>query len=355
MRTDNIRIGISRTLAAWLVASLGSTSLAQDASPGDEARTAPASNSTSASSATSPSAPLASEVRDEAALFSPESQDHAAKELKQFDDQYGIPILIDTVASLSGKSIDEVALQRVRDSGRTGLYVLVAGKEKELCVMASRDVQGHIDREAREEIRDAFLVPFRNARFELGLSRGVSAIQASLAAATVASQDEAGSTFRNVGVGRELVARGHIRLSLGGAEMILAAAEDQARSMDLKVNIAVVDDGGHLVAFARMDGARPGSGYTAQTKAVAAATFRMPTGPIPPGVADPEPILNLGLVLTAMAGGGRATPLFGGVPIEVDGQVIGAVGVGGATGEQDAEIARAGIAKLVDALENASP
>lgn len=165
-----------------------------------------------------------------------------------------------------------------------------------------------------------------------------------------AFDESEGRPFRNVGVGRELVSRDHIRLSLGGAELILRAAEDQARSMGLKVNIAVVDDGGHPVAFARMDGARPASGYTAQTKAVAAATFRTPTGPVPPGTVEPEPILNIGLALTAMAGGGRATPLYGGVPIEVDGQVIGAVGVGGATGEQDAEIARAGIAALVRAL-----
>ena len=48
------------------------------------------------------------------------------------------------------------------------------------------------------------------------------------------------------------------------------------------MNIAVVDDGGHLIAFARMDGARPASGYTANTKAVTAATFRQPTGPSPP-------------------------------------------------------------------------
>ena len=51
--------------------------------------------------------------------------------------------------------------------------------------------------------------------------------------------------------------------------------------MGVKENIAVVDDGGHLLAFARMDGARPASGTTAITKAVSAATFRQETGTLP--------------------------------------------------------------------------
>src|SRR5688572_8943627 len=147
-----------------------------------------------------------------------------------------------------------------------------------------------------------------------------------------------------------LVTRNHPKLSLAGAEIIIAAARKQAESMNLKVNIAIVDDGGHLLAFARMDGARPASGYTAQTKAVTAATFRMPTGPFPPGTPTPDPLLNLSLQNAAAASGGKATTLFGGVPVTIDGQIAGAVGVGGATGEQDAEIARTGIEALVRAL-----
>ena len=75
---------------------------------------------------------------------------------------------------------------------------------------------------------------------------------------------------------------------------VIAAAEAKAEAMGLKMNIAVVDDGGHLLAFARMDGARPASGYTAITKATTAATFREPTGPFPPAPparppAEPQP------------------------------------------------------------------
>jgi glc operon protein GlcG len=146
-----------------------------------------------------------------------------------------------------------------------------------------------------------------------------------------------------------LVARNLPRITLAGAELILEAAQAKAREMDLLVNIAVVDDGGHPIAFARMDGARPASAYTAITKATAAATLRQSTGPLPPG-GEPNVLLNLSLEHTAAAGGGKVTTLFGGVPVVLDGQVAGAVGVGGATGQQDAEIAKAGIARLLEEI-----
>jgi glc operon protein GlcG len=99
-----------------------------------------------------------------------------------------------------------------------------------------------------------------------------------------------------------------------------------------------------------MDGARPASGYTAISKATSAATMRQPTGPLPAGVANPDPHLNISLQNAAAASGGKITTLLGGVPLTVDAQVIGAVGVGGGTGEQDAQIARAGAQSLADRL-----
>lgn len=148
-----------------------------------------------------------------------------------------------------------------------------------------------------------------------------------------------------------LVTRNQVKLNLAGAETILAAAKVKAREMNLKVNIAIVDDGGHLIAFVRMDGARPASATTAMTKAITAATFRQATGPVPAGTTEPDLLLNLSLQNAAAASGGKITTLYGGVPIEIDGQIIGAVGVGGGTGEQDAEVARTGIAKLTQALD----
>jgi glc operon protein GlcG len=148
-----------------------------------------------------------------------------------------------------------------------------------------------------------------------------------------------------------LVTRGLARLDLAGAVLVLDAARAKAAAMNLAVNIAVVDDGGHPIAFARMDGARPGSAYTAQTKAVSAALMRGPTGPFPPGVTEPDLLLNLSIQHTALAGGAKVTTLRGGVPLRVGFQVIGAIGVGGASGEQDAEIASAGAAALAAALD----
>jgi glc operon protein GlcG len=149
-----------------------------------------------------------------------------------------------------------------------------------------------------------------------------------------------------------LVTRERVQLNLGGAELILAAAKEKAAAMNLKMNLAIVDDGGHLLAFARMDGARPASGYTAITKAVTAATFRQETGPLPPK-GEPDVLLNLSLQNAALASGGKVTTLKGGVPVVVDGQVIGGVGVGGGSGEQDAEVARAAIEALLEALKSA--
>lgn len=153
----------------------------------------------------------------------------------------------------------------------------------------------------------------------------------------------------------ELVTRNHIHLTLEGAQTILDAAKKKAESMNVKVNIAVVDDGGHLIAFVRMNGARPASGYTAMTKATAAATMRTATGPLPPGGETVNTHLSIALENAAAASGGKMTTLFGGVPVVVDGQVIGAVGVGGAKGEEDAEIAKTGIAALVQKLGGEAP
>lgn len=149
-----------------------------------------------------------------------------------------------------------------------------------------------------------------------------------------------------------LVVRNRIDLNLSGAELIMSTARLKALAMGLKLNIAVVDSGGHLLAFARMDGARPASGYTALTKAVTAATFRQETGPLPK--TEPDVLLSLSLQNAAQASGGKLTTLKGGVPVVVDGQVIGAVGIGGGTGEQDAEVAKAGIQALLEALQSKS-
>ncbi len=128
----------------------------------------------------------------------------------------------------------------------------------------------------------------------------------------------------------------HAKLTNDGALKVLHAAIEKAKAMGVPQCITIVDDGGHLLAFTRMDGAKVLSIDSSMKKAVTAASSRVPTG----GVAS-ENELKLGL-----ATGGKLTNLKGGVPIVVDGHVIGAVGVGSGTGEQDLEVAKAAIAAL---------
>ena len=139
-----------------------------------------------------------------------------------------------------------------------------------------------------------------------------------------------------------LVTRNTPKLTLEGARAVLAAAEQRAREISVPMNIAVVDDAGYLVTFVRMDGAKISSVQIAITKAEAAAIRRAPTGPVMEGD-RPNVVLSLGLAVASHA---RQTPIRGGIPLVVDGQVVGAIGVSAGTEDQDVDVARAGAAAL---------
>jgi glc operon protein GlcG len=138
-----------------------------------------------------------------------------------------------------------------------------------------------------------------------------------------------------------LMTRNHPKLTLEGARAVLAAAERRAQEIQLPMDIAVVDDGGHLLAFARMDGAKLSSIEISLVKARAAAVRRAPTGP--PAGEQPNLAVALGLAIASPA---QQTPVRGGIPLVVDGQVLGAVGVSAGTEEQDEDVAHAGAAAL---------
>ncbi|HXX21231.1 MAG TPA: heme-binding protein [Candidatus Acidoferrum sp.] len=139
-----------------------------------------------------------------------------------------------------------------------------------------------------------------------------------------------------------LVTRDCPKLSLEGARAVLAAAEDRAQEIRVPMNIAVVDDGGHLLVFTRMDGAKLSSIAISLVKAQAAAMRRAPTGPAMSGDQVNVP-LALGL---AVAAPGHQTPIRGGIPLIVDGQVVGAIGVSAGTEDQDSDVAQAGAAAI---------
>jgi glc operon protein GlcG len=126
---------------------------------------------------------------------------------------------------------------------------------------------------------------------------------------------------------------------LGQAEVarILAAARAEAQQHNWAVSIAVVDDGGHPLALERLDGCAPIGAYIAGEKARSAAIGRRETKGY-------EDMVNGGR--SAFLSAPLLTSLEGGVPLLVDGQVIGAVGVSGVKAEQDAQVAKAGVAAL---------
>lgn len=139
-----------------------------------------------------------------------------------------------------------------------------------------------------------------------------------------------------------MLTRNNPRLTLEGARAILAAAEMKAREISVPMNIAVVDDGGHLLVFERMDGAKLSSIEVARTKARAAALRRAASGPSPAS-GEPSPVLSLGL---SLATGLKLTPIRGGLPLFVDEQCVGAIGVSAGSEDEDVQVAQAGVDAL---------
>jgi uncharacterized protein GlcG (DUF336 family) len=131
-------------------------------------------------------------------------------------------------------------------------------------------------------------------------------------------------------------------LTLEGAELVLAAAKARAVEIKVPMDIAVVDDGAHLLAFARMDGAKLSSVEIAIRKAQGAAIRRLPTAPARTGE-EVNVVLSMGLALATQ---GRQIPVRGGLPLLVDGVCVGAIGVSNGTEDQDVDVAQAGVRAL---------
>jgi uncharacterized protein GlcG (DUF336 family) len=125
-------------------------------------------------------------------------------------------------------------------------------------------------------------------------------------------------------------------LGLAAAKKMAAAAEAEAAKKWTMV-IAVLDDGANLVYLERMDGAPFGSIEVAQGKARTAVTFRRPSK-------DLEDAIAKGRV--AVLSLGHVTAIQGGLPVMMNGQAIGSIGVSGAMSDQDAQCAKAGLAAL---------
>jgi glc operon protein GlcG len=134
--------------------------------------------------------------------------------------------------------------------------------------------------------------------------------------------------------------RDSMSLTLAEANRIIEGAVAKAQELNIKISVAVCDAGGRLIAFNRMDGAIWGSVYGSQGKAVASVAFARPSGELAER-ADTPIIRGIGA-----AEGGHMIPSQGAVPVIRNGVAEGACGVGGGTGQQDEDCARAGVAKL---------
>ena len=126
-------------------------------------------------------------------------------------------------------------------------------------------------------------------------------------------------------------------ITLDSAKKVAAAAAAEAKKNNWNMAIAIVDTGGYLVYYERLDDTQSGSVQIALDKAKTAAMFRRPSRVFEEGVAKGRVAL-LGLT--------GAIPITGGVPIMSGGKVVGGIGVSGATGDQDEQCAKAGAAAM---------
>jgi glc operon protein GlcG len=133
------------------------------------------------------------------------------------------------------------------------------------------------------------------------------------------------------------------KLTREGAMKVLGAAVDRAHALDCNVSIAVVDDGGHLIAFTRSEKAELYSIALAQAKAKSAALTRFPSGKKSPTGNERDD--HHALAITLAAGAGSFVTIPGGFPVLSDGEIVGAVGVSGA-GIKDIDISQTAAALL---------
>ena len=131
-------------------------------------------------------------------------------------------------------------------------------------------------------------------------------------------------------------------LSLADEQQLIAAAQEKAASINVKVAVAIVDEGAHLVALSRMDGANPMSPAIAQGKAVGAAMFRRDGAWLLSTANDRQAFWA---AVKGMAGK-DIVPGPGSLPITRDGKVVGAIGVSGAAPNEDLACAEAAVSSM---------
>ena len=129
------------------------------------------------------------------------------------------------------------------------------------------------------------------------------------------------------------------RVSLADARRVIAAAEKKAQEIGQPMNIAVADEGGNIVAHVRMDGAWIGSIDISQKKAYTSRAFDIATKDLAKHSQSGGQFFGI-----HTSNNGKIMIFAGGIPLKRDGEVVGAIGVSGGSGDQDHGVAEAGAA-----------
>ncbi len=142
-----------------------------------------------------------------------------------------------------------------------------------------------------------------------------------------------------------MITRPGLKLNWEGTQRILEGAAKKVAALGIPMSIAIVDDGCNLLGFMRTDHGKPHNIPIALAKARSAASNRTPTGKVGTTGTPLNDVMAIAIPLAA--GPDNYVTFPGGVPIMIDGHCVGGVGVSGGTGEQDAEVAQAGVANLL--------
>ena len=134
----------------------------------------------------------AADLRDKANLFSPEAVKKAQADLDRIGKEYAVPIAIETVDSLEGRSIDDVLPQHAELAGIKGLYILISKKEHKIEVESDRSYSKYLTTRRDLGIREVFTREFKGGNFDAGLLKGVDKIDSTFSEAKA----EAGGSLR---------------------------------------------------------------------------------------------------------------------------------------------------------------
>jgi uncharacterized membrane protein YgcG len=134
----------------------------------------------------------AAEIRDKANLFSPEAVKKAEADLERIEKEYSVPVQLETIDSLEGRSIDAVLPEHARAADAKGLYVLIAKKDHKIEVETYKSYAKYLTRPREVAIRDAFTHEFKAGNYDAGLSKGIDKIDSTLSEAKA----EAGGTLK---------------------------------------------------------------------------------------------------------------------------------------------------------------